>query len=206
MVFCIFRSDKKAKRNPRLSIEFAQFQEHISQQYQVCEKPTDLKDVAKIGQDAGYVISHLPESVSLTKLNRNGTYIMCYAIFTKLGVEKLVVGCRDVTQHHCKTFHTADVQKVLNIMSSWTVCPGNLGFEDVIQSRRKKYEIVTVFRDANKDYAEVAREDGVDTIRHVSCMGFVDLMEADAERCTTCTRYRSVLRSIRSREAKGKQV
>ena len=73
------------------------------------------------------------------------------------------------------------------------VCSGNKGFEDVVESRRSN-EIIVVFCDSNN--IEVAREEPEQTIRHVSCLGFVD---GDGEMRSKCTNFRSSLRKSRSR-------
>ena len=88
------------------------------------------------------------------------------------------------------------MQKMMDILLTGVLCKGNEGFAEVLETRRGD-NIIAVFRDLNG--AEVAREDGELSIRHVNCLGFVD---GAGEQCSVCSLYRKSLRKLRSRQEK----
>ena len=158
----------------------------------VCGNVTDFNRLASLGREAGYVATHTPDFLTLTKLSEDGRRILCYGVVHNNLSCELVVGCRDVSRHHLTT--NLPVQRMMDLLLTNALCKGNEGFADLLEARRAD-SVVAVFRDANGN--EVAREDGSQTVRHVNCLGFV---EGAGEQCSVCSQYRGNLRKYRSRE------
>ena len=80
---------------------------------------------------------------------------------------------------------------VIALLSQMQLCPGNDGFQDLVQQRRQYSQEDVTFRGPD---GQEARSNG-NIIRHLKCHGLV----VDGL-CDVCKTYRSSLRKIRSRE------
>ena len=158
----------------------------------ICDNYFSLEELANSGSKNGFVPTLSSDSLTLTKLNIDGTSIICYAIVGINAPCKLVVGSRDVTRFQLATPY--DTSALMKILLTKSPCPGNRGFEDVLLKRRSS-EITVGFYD--KDNKEVAREEPGKVIRHINCHGFVD--SPGDNPCETCSNYRKNLRKFRSR-------
>ena len=175
------------------------FQRH-SDQCEVCGGVTDFEEIATIGRKAGFFATVKDTFVALTKLSDDCKRVLCYAaVHADLSCE-LIVGCRNVTRHHLQC--NQPVIRMLDLLCTQTVCSGNEGLEKLLEAKKGPNDIIVVFRSSRG--TEISREDGA-TIRHIDCLGFVDIL-GNGKMCSVCDQYRGSLRRTNSRENEKKQL
>ena len=121
--------------------------------------------------NAGLFSTISGSTLTICKMNSASNQVLCYGTINVNGHCSLHVGQKDVSQHHSLEGNPQSAEKVIAALIQMQLCPGNDGFQDLLQQRRRYSQEHVAFR--GPDGEEVATSEDNNIIRHMKCHGLV---------------------------------